>query len=88
MKTVATKCAEKAKIDFGKVIACTQSILGNQLQHAYAAQTESLQPPHQYVPWVTLNGIHTEDIEKAAEKNLIELICKTYKVDERSNRFQ
>ncbi len=83
MKTVATKCAAKAQIDFSKIDACTQSKLGNQLQHAYAAQTESLQPPHQYVPWVTVNGIHTEDIERDAEKNLIKLICKTYKVNER-----
>jgi interferon gamma-inducible protein 30 len=56
------------------------SKLGNQLQHAYAVQTDSLQPKHTYVPWVTVNGIHTEDIENRALENLVKLICQTYKV--------
>ncbi|CAF3561934.1 unnamed protein product [Rotaria sp. Silwood1] len=51
----------------------------NQLQHAYAVQTENLQPPHKYVPWITVNGQHTEEMEHEAERNLIKLICKTYK---------
>ncbi len=85
MKTVATKCAAKAQIDFDKIDLCSQGKIGNLLQHAYAVQTESLQPPHQYVPWVTVNGIHTEEIERDAEKDLVQLICKTYKVDERSS---
>ncbi len=53
--------------------------MGNQLQHAFAVQTDNLKPDHQYVPWVTINGEHTEDMEQAAEKDLIGLICKTYK---------
>ena len=56
-----------------------QSKLGNQLQHIYAVRTDSLQPQHQYVPWVTVNGQHTETMEREAESNLIRLICKTYK---------
>ena len=63
-----------------KVSGCTQSRTGNQLQHLYAVQTDALQPPHQYVPWVTVNGQHTEDMEDEAEKDLVGLICKTYKV--------
>jgi len=54
--------------------------LANQLQHRYAVQTENLQPAHQYVPWVTINGVHTEEIEREAESDLVKLICKTYKV--------
>ncbi len=80
MKTVAVQCAEKTTVDFNKVSACTQSPLGNQLQHAYAVQTENLKPAHQYVPWVTINGEHTEDMEQQAEKDLIGVICKSYKV--------
>jgi len=54
--------------------------VGNQLQHAYAVQTENLKPAHQYVPWITINGEHTEDMEQEAEKDLIGVICKSYKV--------
>ncbi|CAF1281144.1 unnamed protein product [Rotaria sordida] len=79
VKTVATQCAEKTKIDFNKIDACTKSTLGNQLQHMYAVQTESLQPPHKYVPWITVNGKHTEEMQHEAERDLIKLICKFYK---------
>jgi interferon gamma-inducible protein 30 len=43
-----------------------------------ALRTNALQPPHQYVPWVTLNGVHTAEIQSKAENNLIQLICDTY----------
>jgi interferon, gamma-inducible protein 30 len=79
---VAIQCAEQTKIDFSKIDACTKSKQGNQLQHAYAVQTENLQPPHKYVPWITINGEHTEEMEHDAEKNLIQLICKSYKVND------
>jgi len=55
--------------------------LGNKLQHDNAVKTENLQPQHQYVPWVTVNGEHTEHIEQEAERDLVRLICKTYKVN-------
>ena len=35
---------------------------------------------HKYVPWVTVNGIHTEDIQSKAQDDLVGLICSTYKV--------
>jgi interferon gamma-inducible protein 30 len=79
--TVAIHCAEKTKIDFSRIDACIQTKVGNLLQHTYAVQTESLQPPHQYVPWVTVNGEHTEDMQKQAETDLVGLICKSYKVN-------
>jgi interferon gamma-inducible protein 30 len=80
VKSVAVQCAQKTQIDFSKIDACMKSKLGNQLQHIYAVQTENLQPAHQYVPWVTLNGEHTEEIEHEAERDLVKLVCKTYKV--------
>ena len=45
-----------------------------------ALKTQALDPPHKYVPWVTLEGVnHTEKIQNQARNDLIELICKTYK---------
>jgi interferon gamma-inducible protein 30 len=80
VKTVAQQCAEKTQIDYSKIDACTQNKLGNQLQHANALRTDNLQPPHKYVPWVTVNGDHTEQMEDEAVSDLVKLICKTYKV--------
>ena len=78
------KCAEKTKLDFNKIDACTHSKLANQLQHMYGVQTNSLQPSLTYVPWITINGEHNEELENEAEKNLIQLLCKFYRVNKRS----
>jgi interferon, gamma-inducible protein 30 len=78
VETVASECAAKSSINYDQITACTHSRLGNQLQHAHAVQTDQLQPAHQYVPWITLNGQHTEDMQKQAAVDLIGLICNTY----------
>jgi interferon gamma-inducible protein 30 len=54
------------------------STLGNKIQHFNAYKTEQLNPPHKYVPWITLNDEHTEEIEQNALDDLVKLICETY----------
>ena len=80
IETVASDCAQKSSVDYDQITACTHSRLGNQLQHNYAVETGNLQPPHQFVPWITLNNQHTDDMQKQAEQDLIGLICNSYKV--------
>ncbi|KAK3087901.1 hypothetical protein FSP39_012291 [Pinctada imbricata] len=75
----AEKCAKKLGVDFKSIKECANSDLGNKLEHEMAVRTDALSPPHKYVPWVTLNGVHTEDIEQQAEKDLVKLICGAYK---------
>ena len=53
---------------------------GNRLEHAMGAKTESLDPPHNYVPWIVVDGEHDNDIQQAAMDNLLALVCKLYKV--------
>ena len=81
MRNVSIQCAAQTQIDFSKIDACMKSPLGNQVEHQYGLQTDQLQPAHQYVPWITVNGIHTDAIQRDAQKNLVALICKTYKVE-------
>ena len=78
--TAAQKCAQQFNVSMGQLDKCMSSRLGNYLEHEMAARTEVLDPPHKYVPWVTLNGVHTEEIEQKAEKDLVGLICETYTV--------
>ena len=61
-------------------MTCANGSLGMKYEHEMAAKTKALNPPQTYVPWVTLNGMHTKDIEIKAEKDLVGLICETYQV--------
>ena len=77
-RTIASECASKFGLDYSQIQSCVEGPLGNKLEHEMALKTGALQPPHQYVPWVTLNGVHTDKIQSEAQNNLIELICDTY----------
>jgi interferon gamma-inducible protein 30 len=46
--------------------------------HKLAQKTASLNPPHNYVPWIVVNGKHTDEIQHAAQDDLLGLICKLY----------
>ncbi|CAF0990188.1 unnamed protein product [Adineta ricciae] len=79
VETVAIQCAKNASLDYEKISTCTTSRVGNQLQHAYAVQTEKTKPTTAFVPFVTLNGNHTDEIQDRAQTDLIALLCDTYK---------
>jgi interferon gamma-inducible protein 30 len=49
--------------------------------HEMGKKTESLDPAHDYVPWIVLNGLHTDDIQNEASEHLLALVCDTYTGD-------
>jgi len=78
IKVIAQQCAKTLNINYDQIDACYNSQQGNDWQHANAVTTGALNPPHQYVPWITLNGVHTDDIQAKAQEDLLSLICSTY----------
>ncbi|KAM6918868.1 gamma-interferon-inducible lysosomal thiol reductase [Xenentodon cancila] len=68
-----------SQLSMDKLQACVSGDLGNQLMHQNALQTKALNPPHDYVPWVTINGVHTEDLQGKAMSSLFTLVCNMYK---------
>lgn len=53
---VAKKCASTHSMDWSTIETCTEGTEGRSLELEYANITASLQPRHQYTPWVTVNG--------------------------------
>ncbi|XP_017286826.1 gamma-interferon-inducible lysosomal thiol reductase [Kryptolebias marmoratus] len=66
-------------LDHDKLMGCVKGDIGNQLMHQNALKTKALNPPHQYVPWVTINGVHTEDLQQKAMESLFMLVCDMFK---------
>lgn len=74
----AVTCAQQLSVPLDPIMACANGTQGNQLEHKMAVMTDALVPQHQYVPWVVLNGVHTEKINDEAVSDLLKLICDTY----------
>ena len=51
------QCAKRLGIPYQPIEKCTRGPKGNHLEHKMAEKTNALQPPHTYVPWVTINGV-------------------------------
>ncbi|KAL9268441.1 Gamma-interferon-responsive lysosomal thiol protein-like protein [Drosera capensis] len=63
-------CCQTLGFDSNAVSDCYSNGLGNQLEMQYAAQT----PPHQFVPWVVVDG---QPINNDYE-NFVHYVCKAY----------
>lgn len=62
-----------------KLLSCVKGDVGNQLMHQNALKTNALKPPHTFVPWIIVNGIHTDDLQQKAMSALLPLVCSKYK---------
>lgn len=51
------QCAKKMKINLSPISDCASGDLGNGLLHQMALRTAALDPPHTYVPWITINDV-------------------------------
>ncbi|CAL8345852.1 unnamed protein product [Merluccius merluccius] len=65
-------------VKWGSVMSCVKGDQGNNLMHQNALKTAALKPPHNYVPWVTINGEHTDELQKNATNALLPLVCSLY----------
>ncbi|KAM5583133.1 gamma-interferon-responsive lysosomal thiol protein [Rosa sericea] len=67
-------CYEKLGLNSTLIAECYNSGHGKELELKYAAETNALQPPHQYVPWVVVDGQPLyEDYE-----NFLSYVCNAY----------
>jgi len=71
-------CASLSNMTYSTIDTCVNGDLGNSLEHQMALKTEALNPPHQYVPWLNLNGQHTQAIQNGLSSNMLETVCNAY----------
>ncbi|XP_061797647.1 gamma-interferon-inducible lysosomal thiol reductase [Nerophis lumbriciformis] len=67
------------QLSWERLMSCVNGDEGNQLMHQNALKTQALVPPHRFVPWVTVNGEHTDDLQRKATTSLFTLVCSMYK---------
>jgi len=67
-----------SSVSYDAVKTCAAGKEGNKLEHSMGVKTESLDPPHKYVPWVVVNGEHTDELQEKAQSDLLGLVCSLY----------
>ena len=76
--TALQPCVVAAGFSWTPIAECWgdgKGALGTQLVLANAARTAALVPPHNWVPWVTVNG---KPIGETPNDNLLSEICAAY----------
>ncbi|XP_012675625.1 gamma-interferon-inducible lysosomal thiol reductase [Clupea harengus] len=79
--TAAQSCLQlfAPSVRWENISSCVRGPLGRSLIHENAAKTRALNPAHTHVPWVTFNGMYTDELEDQAMSSLFHLVCSLYK---------
>lgn len=77
------KCASLTGLSWDSISSCSQSKQGNDWQAEFGQKTDDLVPAHTYVPWVVVNGGHSQSSESAIESNMVRYVCSLYKGPEK-----
>ncbi|KAL9428713.1 hypothetical protein AB3S75_030660 [Citrus x aurantiifolia] len=67
-------CCQNLKLSPNLIKDCYDNGTGRWLELIYAAETERLKPPIQFVPWLTLNG----DAVGPDYGNFVKYVCEAY----------
>uniref|UniRef100_A0A1B6ELZ6 Saposin A-type domain-containing protein n=1 Tax=Cuerna arida TaxID=1464854 RepID=A0A1B6ELZ6_9HEMI len=71
------ECATKAGLVPKAINKCANGKLGEKLASGHGNQTKAFNnPPVAYVPFIVINGNHTEQMQDEAQADLKALICK------------
>ena len=76
--TNANYCAGVNQMDYNTIMQCVLGNQGDEVEHEMAVKTNSLSPPHQYVPWFTMNGQHDDSIQDGLSSNMLAYVCNAY----------
>ncbi|KAH9366261.1 hypothetical protein HPB48_008319 [Haemaphysalis longicornis] len=69
------ECARGIARNWNAIQRCAHGGTGLRLQDQMSERTWNLDPPHHYVPWIVVNGEHTDDIQAMAQTDLLRVVC-------------
>ncbi|XP_077557813.1 gamma-interferon-inducible lysosomal thiol reductase-like [Haemaphysalis longicornis] len=69
------ECARGIARNWDAIQRCAHGGKGLRLQDQMSERTWNLDPPHHYVPWIVVNGEHTDDIQAMAQTDLLQVVC-------------
>lgn len=72
-------CGSKTKVNYRNVRKLAMSDAGAKLAWEQGQITKALNPPHKYVPWLVFDGVFDENIQNAAQGNLVRTLCSLWK---------
>lgn len=74
-----TMCARRSSVDYSSILNCANGPDGNEYMHEMAAATRSLNPPLNFVPWIVVNDVFSDAVQRQALDDLAGVICTFYK---------
>ena len=71
-------CAITNNLSWQLISACAHGTEGDELLFKMAEMTDALNPPHTSVPWYSVNGVHSEEIQEGLLSDMLTYVCKVY----------
>ncbi|XP_055931392.1 gamma-interferon-inducible lysosomal thiol reductase-like [Argiope bruennichi] len=73
-RKVMERCIEDLDLR-RQVKKCVTSPMGMNLEYQMAKKTDALNPPHTFIPWITVSGKGSNEINNRATENLMSVVC-------------
>ena len=67
-------------VNWQALVECKRSQYGQALQWKNAIKVEKIKPKLNYVPYILIKNQHSDKIQHESFRNLVEVVCKVYKV--------
>ena len=73
-KKIIEKCIDSVDLR-RQVKKCVTGTLGPNLEYEMAKKTDALNPPHSFIPWITIDGKGSRDLVDKACNDLMSVVC-------------
>lgn len=81
---IITECIRDKELQV-KIRTCADGSMGKNLEREMALLTDALDPPQDFIPWITINKKGSSEINNKANNALLDLICSSYEGEKPSS---